>query len=421
MFLADKLRGATIYRGWWAVGALFLSTSVYIGSSQYAFSLFIEPLEESFGWSRTQITASLSFSAVGAVAAPILGRIMDRYGARPVVLASLILLALSFLFRPLMSELWHWYGLSILQFIGMSAATTLPIGRLVGIWFRRTRGRVIGLTSMGNNFGGLFIPPMVAAVLTTASWQAGGYMVLAAVALLVLIFALFAIREYPPESEAVADEALKEIAKNQTAPAVTLTGWTVSEALRSKTFYAITAVVLMGTFTYITILPQIIVHLRNEGVSVRDASVALARIHRRTGMDDVRTAEGGEGVTGVMIRARIWVDGRLAGGLQALLGAPMAAYSGCGEPDGGIGHGKRRSRTGLARVCGDVGLAGGSVADGLRQAGSGMARSRARARLNCSFQGQRRGRCRVNRRAERVIRPAKAKTRRLRVLVVTIC
>ena len=85
-------------------------------------------------------------------------------------------------------------------------------------------------------------------------------------------------------------------------------------------------------------------------------------------------------------RARIWVDGRLAGGLQALLGAPMAAYSGCGERDGGIGHGKRRSRTGLARVCRDVGLAGGSVADGRRQAGSGMARSRARARLNCSSQ-----------------------------------
>ena len=147
----------------------------------------------------------------------------------------------------------------------------------------------------------------------------------------------------------------------------------------------------------------------------------LARIHRWTGMDGVRTAEGGEGVTGAMIRARIWVDGRLAGGLQALLGAPMAAYSGCGERDGGIGHGKRRSRTGLARVCWDVGLAGGSVADGRRQAGSGMARSRARARLNCSSQGQRRGRCRVNRRAERVIRPAKAKTRRLRVLVVTIC
>ena len=42
-------------------------------------------------------------------------------------------------------------------------------------------------------------------------------------------------------------------------------------------------------------------------------------------MDGVRTVEVGEGVTGAMIRARIWVDGRLAGGLRALLGAPMVA------------------------------------------------------------------------------------------------
>ena len=152
-----------------------------------------------------------------------------------------------------------------------------------------------------------------------------------------------------------------------------------------------------------------------------DAAQALARIHRRTGMDGVRTAEGGEGVTGAMIRARIWVDGRLAGGLQALLGAPMAAYSGCGERDGGIGHGKRRSRTGLARVCGDVGLAGESVADGCRQAGSGRARNRARARSNWASQGQRCGRCSVRWRAERVIRPAREKNRRRRVLVVTTC
>ena len=53
---------------------------------------------------------------------------------------------------------------------------------------------------------------------------------------------------------------------------------------------------------------------------------------------------------------------------------------------------------------------GGSVANGRRQVGSGMARNRARARLTFSCQGQRCGRCRVSRRAERVIRPARAKT-----------
>ena len=49
-----------------------------------------------------------------------------------------------------------------------------------------------------------------------------------------------------------------------------------------------------------------------------------------------------------------------------------------------------------------------------------MARSRAKARVTFSSHGQRLGRCRVNRRAERVSRSGKAKTRRRRVLVVTI-
>ena len=49
-----------------------------------------------------------------------------------------------------------------------------------------------------------------------------------------------------------------------------------------------------------------------------------------------------------------------------------------------------------------------------------MACSRAKARLNWVSFGQRRGRCKVRRRAERVIRPTRAKARRLRVLVITV-
>ena len=59
-----------------------------------------------------------------------------------------------------------------------------------------------------------------------------------------------------------------------------------------------------------------------------------------------------------MLRARIRVDGRLAGGLQALLGAPMAVCDGRWGTREDRGHGKRRSGTGVARVGGDVQLAG---------------------------------------------------------------
>ena len=136
----------------------------------------------------------------------------------------------------------------------------------------------------------------------------------------------------------------------------------------------------------------------------------------------MRTAEGCEGVTGAIIRACIRVGGRSPGGLQALLGAPMTVCDGPGGQDEDRGDGRNRSRTVVARVCGDLGCAlGGSVANGCRQAGSGMARSRARARPNFSCHGQLCGRCRVRRRAERVIRPAREKNRRRRVLVVATC
>ena len=59
------------------------------------------------------------------------------------------------------------------------------------------------------------------------------------------------------------------------------------------------------------------------------------------------------------------------------------------------------------------------MADVRRQDGRGSARNRARARLNWASQGQRWGRCKVRRRAERVSRPAREKKRRRRVLVVT--
>ena len=67
-------------------------------------------------------------------------------------------------------------------------------------------------------------------------------------------------------------------------------------------------------------------------------------------------------------------------------------------------------------------MAGGRVSrQRCRQAGDGRARNRARARLNWFFQGQRFGRCKVRRRAERVSRPAREQKRRRRVLVVTTC
>ena len=123
----------------------------------------------------------------------------------------------------------------------------------------------------------------------------------------------------------------------------------------------------------------------------------------------------GEGATGEMAWG-LGVDGRPADGLQSPHRAPKALCGSCDARDGERIRSRGLSRPGWREIAGTLGqLQAG------RQAGNGMACSRAKARLNWVSQGQRRGRYKVRRRAERVIRPTRAKTRRLRVLVVTIC
>ena len=98
-------------------------------------------------------------------------------------------------------------------------------------------------------------------------------------------------------------------------------------------------------------------------------------------MEGVRTAEEGGGSCRRDDPGSNSGRREVGGRAQALLGAPMAVCSGCAERDGGIGHGKRRSRTGTgASLPGrSVGRMAGQLQTG-RQAGSGRARSRARSR-----------------------------------------
>ena len=98
-----------------------------------------------------------------------------------------------------------------------------------------------------------------------------------------------------------------------------------------------------------------------------------------------------------------------------------AVYGRRAGRDGGIGRSQRTLTDWAgASLRGRLGWPAGSVPEGCRQTGCGIACSRARAQLNFSAQGQRSGRCRVRRRADRVRHPAREKTRRRRVLVVTI-
>ena len=264
------MRGALI------IAVVFSSTAIGVGVSQYAFGLFIVPIEETFGWTRTEISASLSFAAVGGLTAPLLGRAMDRFGARPILVFSLAVFGISFCLRPLMTELWHWYALSFLQFATFSGLSVLPAGRLVAAWFPHIRGRMTGVAGTGNNVGGLVMPAVIAALLAMMSWGEAS-VVIGLTAFAVAGAAMLVIRETPPSSGASARRpgAPGERAAALAAPPPVRT---LRETVRTRTFWAVLAAVTLGSFTYSSILPHVLVHLVNRGMTNASALTALATL-----------------------------------------------------------------------------------------------------------------------------------------------
>ena len=254
-------------RRWLVLGTLFLAAGVNVGSSNYAFGLFVEPLESTFGWSRTAISASLSFTAVGALASPIIGRLMDRHGARPVLVVSLVLMGVSFLVRPAMTDLWHWYGLSFLQFIGISGITALPAGRLVAIWFPASQGRIMGITVAGINVGGIMIPFIVNLTLGASGWQAA-YVAMGVIAVALAALALLFVREHPPELQDGSSGQSQEAGSS-------LSGLPLSAATRTRSFYAIVGALALGNFGHAGVFPQLIPHFTELGVPATWAAITV--------------------------------------------------------------------------------------------------------------------------------------------------
>jgi len=250
--------------GWAIVAVIFASMGVAIGTGQYAFGVFVEPLEAHYGWSRTQINASLSFFAIGSLIAPLVGKLMDKIGTKPVMGASLLLFSISYLLRPFMTDISHWYAVSIVQFVGMPGSAMLPAGKLIGTWFPKRTGRMLGISMMGANFGGVTMPFFASVLVSSHGWQ-NTYTTFGLLCLAAALLALLFIKDDPLSSNPTIKNTNRTIQN----------GATVREALHSNSFYFVVLGVMAASFTYQSVLTQIIPHLQNEGMTVESASVFL--------------------------------------------------------------------------------------------------------------------------------------------------
>ncbi|MEP7313648.1 MAG: MFS transporter, partial [Pseudomonadota bacterium] len=146
-------------------------------SSLYFYSIgtFLKPLAEEFGWARgTASTASMIGTVAAALIAPAVGRLVDRFGAARVALASLAVLAASFaalgaLTQGLSSFLTLITALSLLA----TGSSAIPFGRIIVSAFHRQRGVALGIALSGAGFGAMLMPPLLVPYVASHGWRAG--------------------------------------------------------------------------------------------------------------------------------------------------------------------------------------------------------------------------------------------------------
>ena len=204
----DAVRG-TIYSEWrrhWRIGGAVM-TSTALGYTVWPTisSLFVEPLQQAFGWTRGQIALTFYSTMVASLFAPVIGRIVDRIGVRRVLLPALALVAFGYLLLALLpGSLPSYYAVSVFLAVSGMATSAVTYAKLVTGTFRDTRGSALAIVRSGLAVAAIILPPLLVAA--TAAWTfRAGFLILAGLILFVALPICWAW--VPRHSIAVADMA----------------------------------------------------------------------------------------------------------------------------------------------------------------------------------------------------------------------
>jgi len=157
------------YYGWRVVLAACLGVMAGFGSLfVYTFSVFVKPLAAEFGWNREAISAGFAVAAVtlGCIS-PFLGRWIDRFGPRRIILPCMTIYVCAFASLALLhAGIWQFYlTCFILGLVGNGAAP-LAYSRSISTWFHRRLGTALAFVMVGAGLGAMILPVVAQAIVS---------------------------------------------------------------------------------------------------------------------------------------------------------------------------------------------------------------------------------------------------------------
>lgn len=247
--------------------ALCFALSVLGRGLVESFTVFLLPISESFGWDRAQVISIYSLTALaGGLAAPMVGRLFDRYGPRTVYLAGLLLLGGAFLVAASAQQLWHLQlSLGLCVGIGVAFIGNVPNSILLGRWFGPRLPTAMAVVYSATGAGVLVLLPLSQVLIDHFGWRTTYRIFGCAALLLVLPLLLLPWRRFSSGSPNLAKSAAADFVDE---------GWTLLSAMRHHAFWALFSTFFFTAVGMYSLAAQVVAYLIDAGFPPLQAATA---------------------------------------------------------------------------------------------------------------------------------------------------
>ena len=234
-------------------------------------SSFIDPIASDLELTRERVLLLYSVGTfLGILTAPGIGRLVDRFGPRRLIVPVVVALAGA---CGVMSIAWGAWSLA-LGFVVLRAAAiaglSLVSSQMVNLWFDRFRGRVTALAMMGLALGGMIVPPLAEAVTQSADWRAAYLALGAGVLGLMLPVGLAFYRNRPEDYGAAKDFGRP----GRSVSDEMSDGLTLHQAALTTVFWYLTALTLLVNAVNTALLLDHVRAMETAGLG-RDSAIRL--------------------------------------------------------------------------------------------------------------------------------------------------
>lgn len=196
----SQRKNLPFFYGWVILGLSFLGLFATFGI-RASFGAYVTSWEEEFVINRTAVTLISTLNLViFALFQPIMGRMSDRFGVRPVLTISLVLVGSGLILSSMVQELWQLVFLyGVVAAIGLAGGSNVTATALVAHWFVEKRGLAMGLVLSGMAVGQLVVGPASILIIHNFDWRFALFVIGLIILLVVMPIILIFIRSKPED------------------------------------------------------------------------------------------------------------------------------------------------------------------------------------------------------------------------------